>query len=185
MNHDIVVIGTSAGGVEALKVRLSGLPEGLPASIFITIHTASDAPGYLADILGKACPLPGLFEVEKLNASLKANRFPWARAQMALVLHHNRALNDPKSRGENQRYRASGLNLVVAAIILWNTVYLERAIQKLRDSHYEVDELLLPHLSPLGWEHINLTGDYLWRQDRLVEEGKFRSLRTYSDQRVA
>ena len=27
---------------------------------------------------------------------------------------------------ENQRYRASGLNLVVAAIILWNTVYLEQ-----------------------------------------------------------
>jgi TnpA family transposase len=29
---------------------------------------------------------------------------------------------------ESQRYRASGLNLLVAAIILWNTVYLERAI---------------------------------------------------------
>jgi hypothetical protein len=29
---------------------------------------------------------------------------------------------------ENQRYRASGLNLVVLAIILWNTIYLERAI---------------------------------------------------------
>jgi TnpA family transposase len=33
---------------------------------------------------------------------------------------------------ENQRYRASGLNLVVAAIILWNTVYLQRAIEHLR-----------------------------------------------------
>jgi TnpA family transposase len=35
---------------------------------------------------------------------------------------------------ENQRYRASGLNLVVTAIILWNTVYLKRAIQALRDT---------------------------------------------------
>jgi TnpA family transposase len=33
---------------------------------------------------------------------------------------------------ENQRYRASGLNLVVAAITLWNTVYLERSIAALR-----------------------------------------------------
>jgi TnpA family transposase len=33
---------------------------------------------------------------------------------------------------ENQRYRASGLNLVVAAIVLWNTVYLERAVESLR-----------------------------------------------------
>ncbi len=78
---------------------------------------------------------------------------------------------------ENQRYRASGLNLVVAAIILWNTVYLERAVQALRNSGKNIDERLLPHLSPLGWEHINLTGDYIWRQSKQVEQGKFRPLR--------
>ena len=65
---------------------------------------------------------------------------------------------------ENQRYRASGLNLVVAAIVLWNTVYLERAVQALREHGQAVDDDLLQHLSPLGWEHINLTGDYVWRQ---------------------
>ena len=73
--------------------------------------------------------------------------------------------------------RASGLNVVVAAIILWNTVYLERAVQALRDSGKDIDEKLLPHLSPLGWEHINLTGDYIWRQNKHVEQGKFRPLR--------
>ncbi len=62
---------------------------------------------------------------------------------------------------ENQRYRASGLNLVVAAIVLWNTVYVERAVQALRDAGKDVEEKLLPHLSPIGWEHINLTGDYV------------------------
>ena len=35
---------------------------------------------------------------------------------------------------ENQQYRASGLNLVVAAITLWNTIYLERAVTLLRKS---------------------------------------------------
>ena len=60
---------------------------------------------------------------------------------------------------ENQRYRASGLTLVTAAIVLWNTVYLERAIQAIRDHGQPVDENLLQHVSPLGWEHINLTGD--------------------------
>jgi hypothetical protein len=49
--------------------------------------------------------------------------------------------------------------LVVAAIVLWNTAYLERAVQALQDSGKDIDENLLPHLSPLGWEHINLTGD--------------------------
>ena len=36
---------------------------------------------------------------------------------------------------------------------------------------------LLQYLLPLGWEHINLTGDYVWRQSRRLEIGKFRPLR--------
>jgi TnpA family transposase len=77
---------------------------------------------------------------------------------------------------EQQRYRASGLNLLTAAIILWNTVYLERAVSALRSSGQIVDDALLKFLSPLGWAHINLTGDYLWRSS--VNVGKFRPLRT-------
>jgi TnpA family transposase len=63
---------------------------------------------------------------------------------------------------ENQQYRASGLNLLVTAIILWNTRYLDRAVAALRQAE-EVPDRLLAHLSPLGWEHVNLTGDYVWR----------------------
>lgn len=78
---------------------------------------------------------------------------------------------------ESQRYRASGLNLVVAAIILWNTVYLERAIQHMKDKGQSINENLIQHLSPLGWEHINFTGDYVWRQNKLIGKGDFRPLR--------
>ena len=56
-------------------------------------------------------------------------------------------------------------------------VYLERAVQALRDTGKNIDERLLSHLSPLGWEHVNLTGDYIWRQNKQVEQGKFRPLR--------
>ena len=42
---------------------------------------------------------------------------------------------------EAQRHRASGLNLVVAAIILWNTVYLERAIGALRQQGRQIGRL--------------------------------------------
>ncbi len=79
---------------------------------------------------------------------------------------------------EQQRYRASGLNLVTAAIVLWNTVYLERAINVLRSQVEPWDDALLQYLSPLGWEHINLTGDYLWRSSTKVGAGKFRPLRS-------
>ena len=41
----------------------------------------------------------------------------------------------------------------------------------------DVDEDLLQYLSYLGWEHINLTGDYIWKKSSKIKEGKFRPLR--------
>jgi Tn3 transposase DDE domain-containing protein len=79
-------------------------------------------------------------------------------------------------RFSSQRHHASGLNLVVAAIILWNTVYLDRAVTFLRKNQ-EIDENLLTHLSPLGWSHINLTGDHAWNQDAIPKSGGYRPLR--------
>jgi len=70
---------------------------------------------------------------------------------------------------ENQQHRASGLNLIVTAIILWNTRYLERAVATLRKTE-DVPDRLLAHLSPLGWEHVNLTGDYVWVMDQRTAE---------------
>jgi TnpA family transposase len=85
-----------------------------------------------------------------------------ARNALARAVFFNR-LGEMRDRSfENQRYRASGLNLVTAAISLWNTVYLEWAINSLRLYGGKIDENLLEHLSPLGWEHINLTVDYVW-----------------------
>lgn len=60
---------------------------------------------------------------------------------------------------EQQRYRARGLTLVTGAIALWNTVYVERAVKTLARNGQALDLELLKYLSPLGWEHINLTGD--------------------------
>jgi TnpA family transposase len=104
-----------------------------------------------------------------------------AKNALARAIFLNR-LGEIRNRSfENQRYRASGLDLAVAAITLWNTVYLDRAIQSLRDSGQPIDEELLPHISPLGWEHIILTGDYIWQQNKLVEQGKFRPLRMLNE----
>jgi hypothetical protein len=77
---------------------------------------------------------------------------------------------------ENQRHRASGVNLIVAAITLWNTVYLRRATSLLETSHPFASSLL-QHVSPLGWEHVNLTGDYTWHSNKRVAKGGFRPIR--------
>lgn len=43
----------------------------------------------------------------------------------------------------------------------------------------KVDDALLQHLSPLGWEH-NLTGDYVWQKSRTIKKGKFTPLRPFA-----
>lgn len=78
---------------------------------------------------------------------------------------------------EDQFYRASGLNLVIAAIVLWNTVYLEKAVDYLQEQGMDIPEEHLQHLSPLGWEHINLTGDYVWNLKQATSFGQLRPLR--------
>jgi hypothetical protein len=57
----------------------------------------------------------------------------------------------------------------VAAIILWNTRYLERTVATLRKAE-DVPDQLLAHLSPLSWEHVNLTGDYVWGNQQGASE---------------
>jgi TnpA family transposase len=84
-----------------------------------------------------------------------------ARNALARAVFFNR-LGELRDRSfEGQSTRASGLNLLVAAIILWNTRYLELAVEQVR-SKIDVPDEYLQYLSPLGWEHINLTGDYIW-----------------------
>ena len=101
-----------------------------------------------------------------------------ARNSLARAVFFNR-LGELRDRThENQKNRASGLNLVVAAIILWNTIYLDRAITALRAQGQVIPDGLLSHLSPLKWEHINLTGDYHWPEDGGLRIRQLRPLRS-------
>ena len=70
---------------------------------------------------------------------------------------------------ENQQTRAAALNLVTAAIILFNCRYLGRALREMKGRGMSIDEGLIPQLSPLGWDHINLTGDYVWSDGLLLD----------------
>jgi hypothetical protein len=65
---------------------------------------------------------------------------------------------------------------VAAAIVLWNAVYLARAVDALRGRGEVVPDDLLAHVAPLGWEHVGLTGDYTWA-DALSGPARFRPLR--------
>ncbi|GAA5535176.1 Tn3 family transposase [Deinococcus aluminii] len=93
----------------------------------------------------------------------------------AVAFHRSGEIRDQSF--EAQSNRASGLNLVATAIAVWNAVYLGRAVEVLRAEGIEVPDELLAHVSPLGWEHIGLTGDYVWRPEGVPAEGAYRALR--------
>lgn len=101
-----------------------------------------------------------------------------ARNALARAVCHYQ-LGEIRDRSyEDQQYRASGLNLVTAAIVLWNTVYLAEVIEQLKRDGVTIKEELLQHVSPLGWEHINLTGDFHWNVKQTPPNGQLRPLRT-------
>jgi TnpA family transposase len=85
---------------------------------------------------------------------------------------------------EAQEYRASGLNLLIAAIVYWNSTYMPDAIAHLRAKGEAVSDELLAHTSPVGWEHIGLSGDFLWERAASAPVGR-RPLNLERQRRVA
>jgi len=72
-----------------------------------------------------------------------------------------------RERGiQEQLQRASALNILINAISVWNTVYLGEVAGELKKKK-TLDDKLLPHISPLGWEHINFLGEYKFDANRL------------------
>nr|WP_314466138.1 transposase [uncultured Clostridium sp.] len=59
---------------------------------------------------------------------------------------------------QDQLQRASALNILINAISIWNTTYLQKAIDYLKSTG-DFNENLLKNIAPLGWEHINFLGD--------------------------
>jgi two-component system chemotaxis response regulator CheB len=58
--RDIVVMGASAGGVEALKETVEGLPPDIRGSFFIVLHFPPFEKSYLPEILSRVGPLPAV-----------------------------------------------------------------------------------------------------------------------------
>lgn len=62
---DAIVIGASAGGIEALTTLLPALPRGLPVSVFVVLHLPRERPSLLVEIFRPKCALAVQEAVDK------------------------------------------------------------------------------------------------------------------------
>lgn len=58
--RDIIVIGASAGGVDALQKLAAAFPANLPAAVFVTLHLPPTGRSFLSAILSRVGPLPAV-----------------------------------------------------------------------------------------------------------------------------
>jgi len=78
---------------------------------------------------------------------------------------------------EGQEEQLNALGLVVNAVILWNTMYMDRALEDMRRRGMTIDPLDVSRLSPIGHEHVNVYGKYSFTLAEPVRQGAFHPLR--------
>jgi two-component system chemotaxis response regulator CheB len=102
---DIVVIGTSAGGVEALQRLCATLPAGFPAAIFVTQHLSPSARSVLPQLLNRAGPLPALSPCD--GDAIEPGRIYVAAPDLHMLLRSERIL---MRRGPNENRTRPAVN---------------------------------------------------------------------------
>ncbi|MGH9759342.1 MAG: Tn3 family transposase, partial [Blastocatellia bacterium] len=70
---------------------------------------------------------------------------------------------------EDQLNAASSLNLLLAAIVVWNAVHIQACLKRLRSDGMEIDESHIRYLSPLMKRHLNIYGQYAFDVERHAE----------------
>jgi two-component system, chemotaxis family, protein-glutamate methylesterase/glutaminase len=99
--RDLVVIGASAGGVEALKQIVATLPRDLPAAICIVLHIAPTSSSALAGILERAGTLPCAPAVN--DEELRHGHILVAPPDHHLIIHDGRVRLDVGPRENGHR----------------------------------------------------------------------------------
>lgn len=155
--------------------------------------TASLLISKLQSSLQKNALTKALQEYGKLNETifiLKYLQSPEYQKKITVQLNKGEALhalrrdvfiaNEGKIRKrhhEDQLNQAACLNLVVNAITVWNTVYMQATIEELKNEGYEIKDEDIKNLSPARSEHINMYGKYYFNIEEGLKRKNLRELR--------
>jgi len=104
------------------------------------------------------------------------------RHDLARVICHGQRGELRKHYREGQEDQLGALGLVVNAVVLWNTVYMQDALDHLRENGMPVSDSDIAGLSPLRYEHINVLGHYSFTLADAVLAGEHRPLNPISAQ---
>jgi TnpA family transposase len=100
------------------------------------------------------------------------------RHELARTIFHGKRGELRQRYREGQEDQLGALGLVVNAAILWNTIYMNEAVNQCRAEGMEVRDEDVARLSPLGHEHINMLGRYAFTLPEQIARGELRPLRT-------
>jgi two-component system chemotaxis response regulator CheB len=100
-NRDVIVIGASAGGVEALRTLVGGIPAGVPAAILVVVHVPATATSRLPAILQRSGKLPAVHANH--GDELVRGRILVARPDHHLVVHGDRVRVSQGARVNSHR----------------------------------------------------------------------------------
>lgn len=97
--RDVIVVGASAGGVEALTAMAGGLPVGLRASVLVVLHMPASGKSALPEILDRSGPLP--VRTARHGEPMEDGQIYTARPDHHLVIGYNaiELSHDPAERG--------------------------------------------------------------------------------------
>ena len=98
------------------------------------------------------------------------------RHHVARTLFHGRRGEMRKSYREGQEDQLGALGLVLNVVVLWNTIYMESALDYLKNQSVTIDEDFEQRLSPLLYQHINVLGHYSFTLSEQIEKRKLRPL---------
>jgi TnpA family transposase len=99
------------------------------------------------------------------------------RHQLARAVFHGKRGELRQRYREGQEDQLGALGLVVNVIVLWNTIYMDAALDQLRAGGHDVRDEGIARLSPLGFDHINMLGRYAFTLPETVARGELRPLR--------
>ena len=107
-----------------------------------------------------------------LQLNLTEGRHSLARS----VFHGKRGELHQRYR-EGQEDQLGALGLVLNVLVHWNTIYMDAALDQLKDDNFPVSEEDEVRLSPFAKAHFNMLGRYSFSMPDEVKDGKLRSLR--------